>query len=52
MLTTSGGDTIVDSDLPSLPTDGVVVTRAAEDEPVSLSDISLTILKSPDNESK
>ena len=54
MLTTSGGDTIVDSDLPSLPTDGVVVTRAAaeEEEPVSLSDVSLTILKSPENESK
>ena len=39
-----GGDTIVDSELPSLPTDGVVALP--QEEPVSLSDINLTLVKS------
>ena len=47
-----GGDTIVDSELPSLPTDGVVVasnTQQEQEEPVSLSDISLTFVKNTES---
>ena len=48
VVTSAAGDTLVDSELPSLPTDGVVVTSSMpeQQEPVSLSDISLTIVKS------
>ena len=52
----SGGhsrDITVDSELPSLPTDGVRLSSAAvsssEQQPVSLSDIDLTMVKPGDN---
>ena len=53
----SGGhsrDITVDSELPSLPTDGVRLSSAAvssslEHQPVSLSDIDLTMVKPEDN---
>ena len=48
----AGGDTIVDSEPPSLPTDGVPVATSPQiaeaGEPVSLSDISLTLVKQDD----